>query len=128
MSVQQTIQGPLPAAEEGRTVLIVDDEPSMRTALSETVRRLGYHVRGAIDGADAIEQVERLKPWLVVTDLKMPRVTGLELVKAIKQKAPQTFHHSDDGVRHGGDRGGSHEVRRERLYSQTVLHGLWWSA
>lgn len=91
MSVQQTIQGPLPAAEEGRTVLIVDDEPSMRTALSETVRRLGYQVRGAIDGADAIEQVERLKPWLVVTDLKMPRVTGLELVKAIKQKAPQTF-------------------------------------
>lgn len=91
MSVQQTLQGPAPGSEETRTVLIVDDEPSMRTALSETVRRLGYHVRGAIDGADAIEQVERLKPWLVVTDLKMPRVTGLELVKAIKQKAPQTF-------------------------------------
>lgn len=32
-----------------------------------------------------------MKPWLVVTDLKMPRLTGLELVKAIKQKSPQTF-------------------------------------
>jgi two-component system response regulator FlrC len=52
---------------------------------------LGYQVRGAIDGVDAIEQIERIKPWLVVTDLKMPRLTGLELVKAIKQKSPQTF-------------------------------------
>lgn len=50
MSVQQTLQGPAPGSEETRTVLIVDDEPSMRTALSETVRRLGYHVRGRSTG------------------------------------------------------------------------------
>jgi two-component system response regulator FlrC len=91
MSAQPALQGPSASPEEARTVLIVDDEPSMRTALSETVRRMGYQVRGAIDGADAIEQVERIKPWLVVTDLKMPRVNGLELVKALKQKAPNTF-------------------------------------
>ncbi len=91
MSAQPALQGPSAAAEEARMVLIVDDEPSMRTALSETVRRMGYQVRSAIDGADAIEQVERVKPWLVVTDLKMPRLNGLELVKALKQKAPNTF-------------------------------------
>ena len=45
MSVQQHMQEPsLPP--KIRMVLIVDDDPSMRTALSETVRRLGYHVRG----------------------------------------------------------------------------------
>ena len=82
------MQEPSPASEDTRMVLIVDDEPPCARPCPGTVRRLGYHVRGAIDGADAIEQVERLKPWLVVTDLKMPRVTGLELVKAIKQKAP----------------------------------------
>ncbi len=91
MSVQQDVEGSSALSEDARTVLIVDDEPSMRAALSETVRRLGYQVRGAMDGADAIEQLERLKPWLVVTDLKMPRLNGLELVKAIKQKAPHTF-------------------------------------
>ena len=91
MSLHQAVEGPSATADDVRTVLIVDDEPSMRTALTETVRRLGYQVRGAIDGADAVEQVERLKPWLVVTDLKMPRLNGLELVKAIKQKAPHTF-------------------------------------
>ena len=91
MSLHQALEGPPASIDDVRTVLIVDDEPSMRTALTETVRRLGYQVRGAIDGADAVEQVERLKPWLVVTDLKMPRLNGLELVKAIKQKAPHTL-------------------------------------
>lgn len=91
MSVQQAVEGASASTEEPRVVLIVDDEPSMRTALSETVCRLGYQVKGAVDGADAIEQVERMKPWLVVTDLKMPRLNGLDLVKAIKQKAPHTY-------------------------------------
>ena len=58
MSVNQGIQGPGSSGEESRLVLIVDDEPSMRTALSETVRRMGFQVKGAIDGADALEQVQ----------------------------------------------------------------------
>ena len=91
MSLHRDLDGLSTGANDVRTVLIVDDEPSMRTALTETVRRLGYQVRGAIDGADAVEQVERLKPWLVVTDQKMPRLNGLELVKAIKQKSPETL-------------------------------------
>lgn len=64
----------LPAQAE--RVLIVDDDPSMRTALMESVRRLGFDVQGAMDGADAVERVSRYKPWLVVTDLKMPRLGG----------------------------------------------------
>ncbi|MBI3806133.1 MAG: sigma-54-dependent Fis family transcriptional regulator [Nitrospirae bacterium] len=72
-------------------ILIVDDDPSMRTALMESVRRLGYDVQGAIDGADAVEQVSRYKPWLVVTDLKMPRLGGLDLIKEIKHRSPRTL-------------------------------------
>lgn len=79
------------APADAERVLIVDDEPSMRTALMETVRRLGYEVQGAIDGADALERLSRFKPWLVVTDLKMPRMTGLDLIKEIKARAPQTM-------------------------------------
>ena len=79
------------APEALERVLIVDDEPSMRTALMESVRRLGYEVQGAIDGADALERLSRFKPWLVVTDLKMPRMTGIDLIKDIKARAPQTM-------------------------------------
>lgn len=70
-------------------ILVVDDDPSMRTALMESVRRLGYAVQGALDGADALERVGRFRPWLVLTDLKMPRMTGLELIKELKARAPQ---------------------------------------
>ncbi len=77
-------------SESHDRILIVDDEPSMRTALMESVRRLGYEVQGAIDGADALERVIRFRPWLVITDLKMPRITGLDLIKDIKARAPQT--------------------------------------
>jgi two-component system response regulator FlrC len=92
MNVQQPVHGSSPQAQEdGGLVLVVDDEPSMRTALSETVRRMGHEVKTALDGVDAIEQIERLKPWLVLTDLKMPRLGGLDLVRQIKQKSPATL-------------------------------------
>ncbi|THJ21685.1 MAG: sigma-54-dependent Fis family transcriptional regulator [Nitrospira sp. CG24D] len=83
---ETTIEG----SESHDRILIVDDEPSMRTALMESVRRLGYEVQGAIDGSDALERVTRFRPWLVITDLKMPRITGLDLIKDIKARAPQT--------------------------------------
>lgn len=79
------------APEALERVLIVDDEPSMRTALMETVRRLGFEVQGALDGVDALERLSRFRPWLVVTDLKMPRMSGLDLIKEIKARAPQTM-------------------------------------
>lgn len=72
-------------------ILIVDDDPSMRAALVESVRRLGYDVQGAIDGSDALDRVARFKPWLVLTDLKMPRMTGLDFIKEVKARAPQTL-------------------------------------
>jgi DNA-binding NtrC family response regulator len=81
---------PIEGSESHDRILIVDDEPSMRTALMESVRRLGYEVQGAIDGNDALERVARFRPWLVITDLKMPRITGLDLIKDIKARAPQT--------------------------------------
>ncbi len=73
----------------GERILIVDDDASMRTALMESVRRLGYEVQGAVDGADALERVGRFRPWLVLTDLKMPRVSGLDLIRELKARAPQ---------------------------------------
>jgi two-component system response regulator FlrC len=70
-------------------ILIVDDDPSMRTALMESVRRLGYAAQGAVDGAEALDRVGTFRPWLVLTDLKMPRMTGLELIRDLKARAPQ---------------------------------------
>ena len=91
MSEHDTGGHALDIPEQADRILIVDDDASMRTALMESVRRMGFDVQGAIDGADAVERVGRYKPWLVVTDLKMPRLSGLDLIKEIKCRSPHTL-------------------------------------
>lgn len=76
---------------ERKSLIIADDDPAMRAALAETVRRLGYDVQLAMDGQEALERTLKTKPWLVLTDLKMPRLGGLELVKEIKRRSPETL-------------------------------------
>jgi len=75
---------------EGRIVIVADDDPSMRAALAETVRRLGYDVHAAADGQEALDLTVKTKPWLLLTDLKMPRIGGLDLVKEVARRSPAT--------------------------------------
>jgi two-component system response regulator FlrC len=88
--IEREKSGPLiDNSEESERILIVDDDPSMRAALTETVKRLGYSVQAAIDGSDAMERLVRFRPWLVLTDLRMPRLSGLGLIKEMRSRAPQ---------------------------------------
>lgn len=75
---------------DARCVLVVDDEPSMRLALTESLRRNGYAVVQAANGQEAMDRISASKPWLVLTDLKMPRSGGLEVVKEVKRRCPNT--------------------------------------
>src|SRR5450755_4083232 len=62
-------------------VLIVEDEENERTGLAELVSAWGYRVESAVDGADGFEKVSQWSPSIVVTDMKMPRMGGLELLE-----------------------------------------------
>jgi two-component system response regulator FlrC len=73
-----------------KTVAIVDDEPGMRAALAETVRRLGYQVIVANNGREALDRALQSRPWLVLTDLRMPSLSGIDLVQEIKKRLPPT--------------------------------------
>jgi DNA-binding NtrC family response regulator len=75
---------------EKSRILIVDDEGSMRLALSEALTRAGYEVETAVDGFDAIQRFRRDRFNLVVLDVKMPKMTGLEVLKEIKRLSSQT--------------------------------------
>lgn len=77
-------------SRKARAVLVVDDEPSLRVAVSESLRRSGYGVIQATDGGEALELVGQSKPWLVLTDMKMPRLSGMEVLKEIKRRSPHT--------------------------------------
>jgi DNA-binding NtrC family response regulator len=64
-------------------VLIVEDEIHARSGLTELVTSWGYRAHGAADGAEGLEQVIAWSPAIVVTDLKMPRMDGMELLRRI---------------------------------------------
>ncbi|MFH1023528.1 MAG: response regulator [Planctomycetota bacterium] len=72
-------------------VLVVDDEESIRELLTRFLEAGGYAVETAPDGVSALEAFERNPADVVVTDLTMPRMGGVDLVRRIKAKAPQTI-------------------------------------
>jgi two-component system, NtrC family, response regulator AtoC len=65
-------------------ILVVDDEVNARTALAELLRDEGYEVETAADAFKALGKYESFTPHVVVTDLKMPGMDGIELVKKIR--------------------------------------------
>src|SRR5438270_196433 len=64
-------------------VLIVEDEENERTGLAEVVSAWGYRVETAVDGYEGWEKVTQWTPSIIVTDLKMPRVSGMELLERL---------------------------------------------
>ncbi len=71
-------------------ILVVDDEQSMRDVLSIMLKRAGYAVTTAADGEEAIVRLGKEIFDLVITDLKMPKAGGLEVLKAAKASSPET--------------------------------------
>ena len=70
-----------------RRVLIVDDEPSEQHALARVVGQLGYEVETASTAETALELVETFHPTVVITDLMLPGIDGLELLQQLKTLA-----------------------------------------
>src|ERR1039458_10315789 len=64
-------------------VLIVEDEENERTGLAELISGWGYRTDTAADGVEALEKVAAFAPSIVITDVKMPRMGGLELVERL---------------------------------------------
>ncbi|HET7872883.1 MAG TPA: sigma-54 dependent transcriptional regulator [Terriglobales bacterium] len=70
-------------------VLIVEDEENERSGLAELVSAWGYRTETARDGLDALEKVAGWSPGIVVTDFKMPRMDGLELLQRLSEQPQQ---------------------------------------
>jgi DNA-binding NtrC family response regulator len=66
------------------TVLVVDDKEMMRDSVGATLERAGFEVVTAPDGQGAIDMIAKRRPDAVVTDLRMPGLTGLELIERIR--------------------------------------------
>jgi DNA-binding NtrC family response regulator len=70
-------------------ILVVDDEPDILTLLRHRLEQLGYAVSTAANGPEALRKIASEPPALVLLDLKLPRMSGLEVLKQIKQSSPE---------------------------------------
>jgi two-component system chemotaxis response regulator CheY len=75
----------------GKTVLIVDDSASMRQLVSFALKDAGYDVITAVDGKDALEKLGGTKVDMIVTDLNMPNMDGITLIKNIRSSTANKF-------------------------------------
>ena len=69
-------------------VLVVDDEPQIHAMLSRILRQLGYDVKGATHGAQALQMVPAFEPNVVLLDLHMPVMSGLETLDHLRREFP----------------------------------------
>ena len=95
-----------------KKILIVDDEPEMRIAITEALKREGYQTDSAENAPNALHRLEGEAFDLVISDVKMPKMSGQELLREIKEQWPNTPRHHDDRLRHHRQRSGIHEGRR----------------
>jgi DNA-binding NtrC family response regulator len=69
-------------------ILIVDDEPDMRTALTHALVESGFSVESAASGSEAVGKCEKAAYSLVITDVKMPGMSGMKLLNKIRKRSP----------------------------------------
>ncbi len=74
-----------------KTVLIVDDSASMRQLVSFALKDAGYNVVDAVNGRDALNKLNGGKIEVVITDLNMPEMDGIELIKQLRLKPGYKF-------------------------------------
>src|SRR3989440_9300313 len=70
----------------GERVLIVEDEPTTRLGLTELVGTWGFTTDSAADGQEALQRITTFRPSIIISDLVMPRMGGLELLRALKDE------------------------------------------
>ena len=74
----------------GNSILLIDDEEILLEAVSDDLRESGYEVTTAISGEEGLKSFETLQHDLVITDLKMENMDGLEVSRKVKELNPKT--------------------------------------
>jgi two-component system, chemotaxis family, chemotaxis protein CheY len=74
-----------------KTIMVVDDSGSFRTVVKLALQKAGFSVVEAVDGQDAAEKLDNTKPNLIVCDVNMPRMDGLNFARHVKANTSFKF-------------------------------------
>lgn len=75
---------PDPGGDAGADILVVDDNPDLRSYVASILQRQGHRVSTAHNGAAGLDVARNVRPQLIITDLMMPQVSGLELIERVR--------------------------------------------
>jgi CheY-like chemotaxis protein len=84
-------------------ILVVDDDPSIRSTVAMLLADYGYEVSTAEDGFDALLQMKSRVPELIVSDLNMPQMSGFEFLSVVRRRFPQVLVVAMSGAYQAGD-------------------------
>ncbi|MCK4343422.1 MAG: hybrid sensor histidine kinase/response regulator [Phycisphaerae bacterium] len=76
------------AADASGPIIVIDDDQTMRRACEAALRRSGYQVETFPDGASGLERAKEVRPGVLITDLKMPGMSGIEVIHHVKEIDP----------------------------------------
>ncbi|GAB4442699.1 MAG: response regulator transcription factor [Anaerolineae bacterium] len=76
---------------ETAQILVVDDEGAIRYSVSKTLQRVGYHVSTAASGEEALEMMTEQNYDVILTDIRMPGISGVELLARIRESSPDAI-------------------------------------
>jgi CheY-like chemotaxis protein len=125
-----------------QSVLVVDDELDVREAIERVLTRAGYTVRTTADAADALAELRRCRADVVITDIIMPKINGVEGIECIRKEFPSVRIIAISGGGNFGvtayqphaittsaylaaaERAGAHLVLTKPFESMDLLHSL----
>jgi two-component system nitrogen regulation response regulator NtrX len=115
--------------QAGPRVLVVDDEQAIRDALRMTLEYEGYRVAEAATGPEGLERIAKETPDLVLLDIKMPRMDGLEVLGRIHESHPElpvvmVSGHGTVSTAVEALRNGAHDFMEKPLDREVVLHRI----
>ena len=85
----------------GKSVLIVDDSASMRQMLKFTLQKAGFAVAEGSDGREGLKQLASARPDLIITDLNMPNMDGLDFIRGVRAQPGSQPDEEAVDVNHG---------------------------
>ena len=94
----------------GASILVVDDDPDILDVLADRLEALDYRVVTASTGRDGLARLEDTGPQLVLLDIALPDMNGLDVLTAMRTQDPDRHRGDDHRLRHGRTRRPGHEA------------------
>jgi CheY-like chemotaxis protein len=108
-------------------ILVVDDDPAVRSSLVMLLQSSGYDVSSAINSFDALSQLKRSVPTVLLSELNMPQMSGFEFLSVVRRRFPQISVIAMSGAYHSGDAVPAGVIadafyRKGQSSAETLLH------